>query len=192
MRRRSTKNGVDVSSIAVPPEFLIAPAVSSDASGLIALRAAVVAEGEFLVAEPGEFQVPLEQMIVKIRAADGGASSRCLFVARARHQVIGVVEVQPGSFQRNRHVGHLEVIVRADHRGRGVGRALMNRVIEWAGTAQLGKLALAVYAHNLPAIALYRSLGFIEEGRRVGEYRFADGTVRDDLLMARAVGPAGR
>ncbi len=170
-------------------DFTLAPAVSSDAAGLISLRAGVVAEGEFLVAEPGEFVVSIEAMIVRIRAGDAApGSSRCLFVARARHQVIGVVEVQPGAFRRNRHVGHVEVLVRRDWRGRGVGRALMERMIEWAGTSAVRKLALAVYAHNLPAIALYRSLGFVEEGRRVGEYAFPDGSVRDDLLMARAVG----
>lgn len=169
-------------------DFTLAPAVSSDAAGLVALRASVVAEGEFLVAEAGEFPLSIEAVIVRVRAGDAGpGSSRCLFVARARHQVIGVVEIQPGAFRRNRHVGHLEVIVREDWRGKGVGRALMTRVLDWAQTSALSKIALAVYAHNLPAIALYRSLGFVEEGRRVDEYAFPDGTLRDDLLMARRI-----
>lgn len=170
------------------PEFHVSPAVSSDASGLIALRAAVVAEGEFLVAEPGEFPASLEATIVKVRAAGTAGASRCMLVARAGYQLVGVVEVQPGGFRRNRHVGHLEVLVRADWRGRGVGRALMTGAIAWAHSSPLEKLSLAVYAHNLPALALYRSLGFHEEGRRVGEYRFADGSMRDDVLMALPVG----
>ena len=53
-----------------------------------------------------------------------------------------------------------------------------------AAASPLEKLSLAVYAHNLPALSLYRALGFQEEGRRVGEYRFADGSLRDDVLMA--------
>jgi ribosomal protein S18 acetylase RimI-like enzyme len=51
----------------------------------------------------------------------------------------------------------------------------------------LQKLSLAVFADNSPAIGLYRSLGFIEEGRRIGEYREEDGRLRDDLIMARSV-----
>lgn len=75
----------------------------------------------------------------------------------------------------------------ADWRGRGVGRALMDRALEWASRSPLQKLALSVYAHNAPAIALYRKLGFEEEGRRVAEYLFPDGSYRDDVLMARFV-----
>lgn len=171
-------------------EFLIAPAVSSDAVGLISLRGSVVAEGEFLVAEAGEVAMAIDMMIARVRSqgvgdsGDAGRSGRCMLVARARHQVIGMVEVQPGGFKRTRHVGYLEVMVRSDWRGRGVGRALMARVLDWVPFSSITKLALSVYAHNAPAIALYRSLGFVEEGRRVGEYRFSDGTLRDDLLMA--------
>ena len=72
--------------------------------------------------------------------------------------------------------------------GKGVGRGLLERVLSWSTTSAVTKLSLAVYAHNMPAIALYRSCGFTEEGRRVAEYRFPDGSFRDDLLMARTVG----
>jgi RimJ/RimL family protein N-acetyltransferase len=44
-----------------------------------------------------------------------------------------------------------------------------------------------VFAHNARAVALYRKFGFEEEGRRLREYRFADGSWRDDILMARPV-----
>lgn len=184
----------------MPADFQIAPAVSSDASGLISIRSSVVAEGEFLVAEPGEAPMAIDMMIARVRSQavgepDGGAarSGRCMLVARARHQVIGMVEVQPGGFRRNRHVGYLELMVRSDWRGQGVGRALMNRILDWATTSSITKVSLAVYAHNAPAIGLYRSLGFIEEGRRIGEYKFPDGVLRDDVLMALVLGGrAGR
>lgn len=166
------------------PPFTIAPASPSDAAGLIALRTAVVAEGGFLIAEPGEHAPTLDAVMARIRAASTGASS-AVWVARARFQVVGMLEVQPAPFRRNRHVGHLEIMVRADWRGRGVGRALMEALLAWSPGSALSKLALAVYAHNAPAIALYRAYGFTEEGRRIAEYRFPDGTLRDDVLMAR-------
>ncbi len=104
---------------------------------------------------------------------------------------MGVIEVQPGTFRRNAHVGHVELLVRADWRGQSIGRALMTEMLAWCRGSSLRKLALAVYAHNAPAIHLYRSFGFVEEGRRVGEYRFPDGTFHDDLLMALPLFPPG-
>jgi ribosomal protein S18 acetylase RimI-like enzyme len=170
--------------------YSIDAAAASDAPGLIALRTGVVAEGEFLISEAGEFPASLDAVIARVRmtAPNGGPPNRCMFVARARFQTVGVIEVQPGAFRRNRHVGHIEVLVRADWRGKGVGRGLLERVLSWSANSAVTKLSLAVYAHNMPAIALYRSCGFTEEGRRVAEYRFPDGSFRDDLLMARTVG----
>lgn len=172
--------------------YTIDPAAASDAPGLVALRSGVVAEGEFLVSETGEFPASLDALVARVRMThpSGGPPNRCMFVARARFQTIGVIEVQPGGFRRNRHVGHIEVLVRADWRGKGVGRGLLERVLAWSETSAVTKLSLAVYAHNTPAIRLYRSCGFTEEGRRIAEYRFPDGSFRDDVLMARTVGPA--
>ena len=36
------------------------------------------------------------------------------------------------------------------------------------------KLSVSVFAHNAAAIALYRKHGFIEEGRRVRQFRRAE------------------
>ena len=44
-----------------------------------------------------------------------------------------------------------------------------------------------MFADNTRAVELYRRLGFEEEGRRVREYKLADGTYRDDLLLYRTV-----
>jgi hypothetical protein len=41
---------------------------------------------------------------------------------------------------------------------------------------------LSVYASNLPAIALYRKLEFVEEGRRI-RGRLVDGQYDDVILM---------
>ena len=39
----------------------------------------------------------------------------------------------------------------------------------------------------LPAIALYRKNGFVEEGRRIQEVKMADGRYVDDILMYKLV-----
>ncbi len=78
------------------------------------------------------------------------------------------------------------MMVDAGFRGQGIGRALLAGATAWADAHPgITKLSLCVFAHNTRAIALYRAFGFVEEGRREGEYRFPDGSVRGDVLMAR-------
>lgn len=54
-------------------------------------------------------------------------------------------------------------------RGRGVGDALVNAVVQWARTQRAGSLALAVVPNNAHAVALYRRHGFADSGFRDGE-----------------------
>jgi ribosomal protein S18 acetylase RimI-like enzyme len=54
---------------------------------------------------------------------------------------------------------------------------------EWARGHGLRKLCLEVFAHNGPAIGLYRKCGFVEEGRRMRQYRRASGERWDTIVM---------
>lgn len=74
-------------------------------------------------------------------------------------------------------------LVAADRRGRGVGSALVAAAIDWARAHDLHKLALGVFPHNEPAIALYRKFGFVEEGRLVRHIRRSDGQLWDLIEM---------
>ena len=74
--------------------------------------------------------------------------------------------------------------VAREWRGRGVGSALMAAGVEWARErGGLHKLSLEVFAHNDAGIALYRKFGFVEEGRRVKQYRRQSGELWDTIEM---------
>jgi ribosomal-protein-alanine N-acetyltransferase len=64
--------------------------------------------------------------------------------------------------------GHISnVAVHPDFRGRGVGAALIDALIEWARRLwELSDFTLEVRASNVAAIRLYQNAGFREEGRR--------------------------
>ncbi|MDC0668038.1 GNAT family N-acetyltransferase [Nannocystis radixulma] len=49
-------------------------------------------------------------------------------------------------------------------RGRGVGAALVDAVVDWAGAEALHRLVLDVGDHNAAAIALYARKGFMPTG----------------------------
>ena len=64
---------------------------------------------------------------------------------------------------------HVEdVFVRAEARGTGVGRALVAAAIERARERGCRRLELDTAEQNEPALALYRSLGFVSGGDEPG------------------------
>ena len=73
----------------------------------------------------------------------------------------------------------LNVAVQEGRRGRGIGRILVEAVIQEARTAQARTLFLEVRAGNVAARRLYRQLGFRDLGIRRGYY----GPGQDAIVM---------
>ena len=166
---------------------VVEPAVPADAAAILAIHRRVLVEGDWFITEPDEFPERIESKAAMIREA-ARSENGAIFVARQSHLLVGWAQVVGGGRRRTHHVGRLEMMVDARARGVGVGRTLLGRVVAWAQDCPaLHKLSLNVFAHNTRARALYRSFGFIEEGTREKEYRFADGSWRDDILMYRWV-----
>ena len=70
-----------------------------------------------------------------------------------------------------------------EYRGRKIGVSLLETTLAEARRIGLEKIELSVHASNLVAIALYRKLGFVEEGIRRRGWR-VDGIYEDIVLMA--------
>jgi len=158
-----------------------------DAQALVDHGRAIVGEGEFFVTTPDEYNFTLEQEQDWIRqyVDDPG---KLLIVAEGAGQSIGVLFLESGSRQRLAHRANLHMSVNKAWRGRGVGHILLQAAIDWAiASPHIEKLGLAVFATNSRAIALYRKLGFIEEGRKPREIRFGADQYVDDVLMCRFV-----
>ena len=100
-------------------------------------------------------------------------------VAEAGGEIVGSLHVERSRFG----FGDLGMAVAREWRGRGVGSALLAAAIDWAREQGLHKLSLSVFPHNAAAIALYRKFGFVEEGRRVKQYRRASGELWDAVDM---------
>jgi [ribosomal protein S18]-alanine N-acetyltransferase len=64
----------------------------------------------------------------------------------------------------------LNVATRADRRRRGIGRALMGALVAHARNKHVRHVLLEVRRSNVPAIALYRALGFFAMGVRARYY----------------------
>jgi L-amino acid N-acyltransferase YncA len=105
------------------------------------------------------------------------------FVAELDDGVVGWVAVVPYS-RRSVYggVGEESVYVAERARGRGVGRALLEAVIESARSGGLWTLQAGIFADNVASLELHRRLGFREVGvrERIGQL---DGVWCDVVLL---------
>ena len=67
-----------------------------------------------------------------------------------------------GAEAREAHI--YQMWVSPDSRGKGLGKALLARIVTWANSLQLSSLVLAVTTTNTEAITLYSSFGFLPLG----------------------------
>jgi ribosomal protein S18 acetylase RimI-like enzyme len=89
-----------------------------------------------------------------------------------------------GTLQADRHMTALGVYVAREWRDKGVGNALMAKVVAWAKASPVvERVELEVYARNARAIHLYEKYGFEHEGRKRRLY-YQDGEPMDMLIMA--------
>ena len=65
----------------------------------------------------------------------------------------------------------------------GIGKLLITELLNWAEqNSSIEKISLGVLSTNHRAIALYKSMGFIEEGRKIKEIKFSEDSYADDIL----------
>jgi diaminopimelate decarboxylase len=98
--------------------------------------------------------------------------------------VVGFLSATREEHPVTSHVATIGLGVGKDWRGRGVGTALVAESFKWARAVGVEKILLSVYPSNLPAVALYRKFGFVEEGRMTGQSK-KEGGYEDEILMGR-------
>ena len=150
-----------------------------DAAGMSALMGA-----------PGTFEgtlqmpdMPVASRLEHLGRVEAGA---CNLVAVAGGRVVGCAGLHPnGASMRRAHTRSLGIGIAREWQGRGLGRQLIARLLDWSDNwANVLRVELMVHVDNEPAQALYRSMGFVEEGRH-SNYAMKDGKFIDALAMAR-------
>jgi RimJ/RimL family protein N-acetyltransferase len=167
-------------------ELVIRRASPADATELVALARAVGSEPERWLITASDWRGPSAERryLRSIRRSPHAA----VFVAECPEGIVGRLSVARDPHPASTHVADLGLMVARSHRGRGIGRALLEQAADWARHVGVSKLELHVFPHNEPAIALYESFGFEREGYRHGHYR-REGELVDAILMAYQVTP---
>jgi GNAT superfamily N-acetyltransferase len=138
-------------------DLVVVPAAAGDVPGIIALIGRVYAEYGF-VYEPTT-EVPDLFAFDRHYAPPRGA----LFVVRDGGRVVGSVAVNRlGEDAAELHRLYLD----ADVRGRGLGRVLVERVLEWCRGAAIARVILWSDTRFDLAHRLYERMGFTRTGER--------------------------
>ncbi len=90
-----------------------------------------------------------------------------LLVAEAEGKVVGIVGLNLMKSPRMRHSATLGISVRREYQGKGVGRKLMEKILDVADNwLMLIRIELGVLEDNEKAMDLYKFFGFEVEGKR--------------------------
>ena len=161
--------------------FTIRRARARDAGALVTLAESVASEPEGWLITDGAWRTAADER--RYLRALRRYKDAAVFVAEGPEGIVGRLSLGRDPHPASRHVADLGLMVAAGHRRRGIGRALLDRAVAWAGEVGVRKLELHVFPHNEAAIALYESFGFRREGYRKGHYRRGRDYV-DAILMA--------
>ncbi|HJV60009.1 MAG TPA: GNAT family N-acetyltransferase [Albitalea sp.] len=131
----------------------------------------------------GERSKPAASYRVRL-AAPGREGTFTLCAWTASERLIGAVSCERDERAKVRHIGHVAgMMVRAEARGFGVGRALLDACIARARQVPtMELLTLSVTSGNATAVALYESAGFRRYGRLVRAIKLGDAYHDKDLM----------
>jgi ribosomal protein S18 acetylase RimI-like enzyme len=109
-----------------------------------------------------------------------------VLVAELDGRVVGWGKIEhPTPLPASDHVWHVTgLAVDPGHEGRGVGRALVEALVEAACSRGGRRVTLRVFAPNERAQRLYKRCGFEVEGVLREEF-YVGGQFTDDIFMAR-------
>lgn len=164
--------------------ILIRPSTVEDAAALLDNIQPIIDEHVYLMLD----RLPNDLAMERRWLSTFDGMQNVLFVALDRDAIVGQVECTGGEYSKIHHVGVIGIAVREGWREVGLGRALMERILEWMRARKFLKAELSVFATNRRAIRLYESLGFDVEGVQRRRVRIQD-KFDDEVRMGLWLGP---
>ena len=108
-----------------------------------------------------------------------------VFIAEQDDKIVGLIDTLIPNIEEFKHTCEFGMSVLAAARNQGIGRGLIQHLLNWTMIRYICNVELNVFSNNQAAIALYASLGFVEDGRRKNAVRLPDGTFCDLIHMTR-------
>ncbi|MEH7885340.1 GNAT family N-acetyltransferase [Bacillus sp. JJ1609] len=168
--------------------YIVRTGEIDDAEAIFNIQKSVVSEGEYLISLSDEFSKTPSQYREWVQSILEN-ERETLMVAEKDGEVVGwiVFEVTQNR-RRLSHTGTFGMMISNRHRDKGIGSMLLGALLDWAEKNPfIEKVSLGVFSTNQRAISLYKKMGFIEEGRKVKEFKMNDHEYVDDILMYKLV-----
>lgn len=164
-------------------DVLLRSAEEKDAEALIDYMKITAAETPFLLREPDEISLTIEQEQAFIKAKKN-SENELLLIAEIGGRHIGNASLMSArGFKRYRHRCEIAIALYQEYCGLGIGKAMLEMVLDIAKKAGYEQAELEVIANNKPAIALYEKLGFQKYGTFPDNMKYADGSYVDAYWM---------
>ncbi len=166
----------------------IRPATVADAEPLYDLRLeALASHPEAFAADPDLTEARGVKAWIERMRQDEADNEGITCIASAGDELIGMTGLYRGHWPKTRHSGSIwGVYVKAEWRGRGIAKGLLEECIAWAQAQGVTIVKLGVVTTNTAAIRCYAHCGFAVYGVEP-EVICHKATFYDELLMARVI-----
>lgn len=164
-------------------EVVLRNAEVSDAAALLEYLKVTAMETPFLIREPEEITMTLEQEEAFLKAKVEDEQELMLIATVDGKQVGNCSLMSMGSFQRYHHRCDIAIALYQEYCGAGIGRILLTKVLEVAKACGYEQAELEVIAKNTGAISLYETLGFEKVGQFKHNVKYKDGSYDDAYYM---------
>jgi RimJ/RimL family protein N-acetyltransferase len=173
MRNIILKNNIEVT---------IREATKEDAQNMTDFYNVVGGETDFLSFGANEFKRDLQEYEEYITATSNEQNS-IILLALIDSEIISIATINSSQKERTKHVGTLGIVISKKYTGLGLGKILMNDLIEWAKqNGVTKKISLVTNENNTVAIELYKKLGFEVEGL-LKQDNFINGNFNNTIIM---------
>ena len=164
-------------------EVLLRNAEINDAEDLIKYLKITTSETPYLIREPDEVTLSLEQEQNFIqRVMDSDRELMLVAIIDGKHigncSLMGI-----GGYRRYQHRCSVAIALYQEYCGRGIGKIMLQTVLEIAKEIGYEQAELEVIADNKNAIALYENLGFEKYGHFPDNMKYENGKYADAYWM---------
>lgn len=174
MKIVSTKNNVDV---------VLRNAQECDAKEIIEFYNIVGGETTFLSFGEGEYKMSVDQEKSAIKSISK-SDNNTMILGTIDDKIIALGSITSNQKKKGKHVGILGIVIKKEYCNLGLGKIMMDELINWCKSNGItSKISLVVRKDNPRAIELYKKCGFEVEGILKNE-AYIDGEFFDLVAMA--------
>lgn len=164
-------------------EVILREAKKENAQAMIDFYNLVGGETDFLSFGKNEFKMALKDYEKLIESTEAENNS-IILVATIDDKIVSIASITSNQKARYKHVGTFGIVISEQFCGLGLGRKIMDYLIEWANSNGITKkISLVTREDNDRAIALYKKVGFEEEGILKKE-NYINGVYYNTVMMS--------